>query len=56
MGKLTDVTIRNAKAEAKAYKMTDGDGLILEVSPKGSKLWRYRYRFQGREQMLALGK
>lgn len=56
MGDLTDVAIRGAKPKEKLYKMRDGNGLILEVTPKGSKLWRYRYRFNGKEQMLALGK
>ncbi|EDJ9063144.1 integrase [Salmonella enterica subsp. arizonae] len=53
---LSDVKVRSAKPEAKAYKLTDGDGLILLVHPNGSKYWRLRYRFGGKEKMLALGK
>ncbi len=56
MSKLTDVAIRGAKAKDKAYKLADGNGLLLEVAKTGSKLWRYRYRFNGKEQVLALGK
>jgi integrase len=37
------------------YRLTDGAGLVLEVTPTGSKLWRLRYRFAGKEKMLALG-
>ena len=50
---LSDVKVRSAKPEAKAYKLTDGDGL---VHPNGSKYWRLGYRFGGKEKMLALGK
>ena len=53
---LTDKQIHNAKARAKLYRLADGEGLYLEVSPPGGKLWRFRYRFGGKEKMLALGK
>ena len=53
---LSDVRVRSAKPEAKAYKLTDGDGMVLLVHPNGSKYWRLRYRFGGKEKMLALGK
>ena len=47
---LTDTRIRNAKkAEGKPYKLTDANGLYLEVKPTGAKLWRYRYRIDGKE-------
>jgi len=52
---LTDLALRRAKPEAKAYKMTDGAGLYIEVRPTGSKLWRYRYRIAGKENAFALG-
>jgi hypothetical protein len=42
---LTDTRIRTAKAESKAYKLTDAHGLHLLVNPTGSKLWQLRYRF-----------
>lgn len=53
---LSDVKVRSAKPETKAYKLTDGDGMVLLVHPNGSKYWRLRYRFGGKEMMLALGK
>ena len=46
MGKmimLTDTAIKKAKAREKAYRMRDGNGLYLEITPKGKKRWRYRY-------------
>ena len=52
---LTDVKIRQAKAADKALKLADSAGLFLEVKPNGSKLWRYRYRIAGRENLYAIG-
>lgn len=52
---LSDTSIRNAKPESKAVRMFDGGGLYLEVSPAGGKLWRLKYRFDGKEKRLALG-
>lgn len=52
---LTDVKIRQAKPGAAPVKLTDGAGLYLEVKPNGSKLWRYRYRIDGKENVFALG-
>src|SRR5689334_18251832 len=53
---LSDVQIRNAAAGDKVRKLTDGDGLYLVVTDKGSKLWRMDYRFQGRRNTLSFGK
>lgn len=53
---LSDVKVRTAKPEAKAYKLTDGEGMVLLIHPNGSKYWRLRYRFGGKEKMLALGR
>jgi integrase len=53
---LTDKEIQNAKPRQSLYRLADGNGLCLEVSPSGGKLWRLRYRFDGKEKMLALGK
>ncbi len=53
---LTDKQIQNAKARATLYRLLDGEGLYLEVSSAGGRLWRFRYRFAGKEKMLALGK
>ncbi|MGA7324699.1 MAG: integrase arm-type DNA-binding domain-containing protein [Rhodomicrobium sp.] len=59
---LSDTTIMKAKPAEKPYKLTDERGLFLLVSPvqrseakKASKLWRLRYRFAGKEKLLALG-
>ena len=52
---LTDAKIRNTKPRNKPVKLTDGGGLYLEVRPTGSKLWRYRYRIAGRENLFAVG-
>lgn len=52
---LTDTTIRTAKPKEKLYRLSDANGLCIEVTPSGSKLWRYRYRFDGSAKMLALG-
>lgn len=53
---LTDAVIRQAKPEEKQVRKTDGGGLVLIVEPTGVKNWRLRYRFQGRPNMLSLGK
>ena len=53
---LSDATIRSAKLQPKAYRLFDGNGLYIEVQPTGSKLWRLKYRFNGKEKRLALGK
>ena len=51
----SDTAIRNAKPGDKAKKMFDGGGLYLEISPKGGKWWRLKYRFDGKEKRLSLG-
>ncbi|HQQ62097.1 MAG TPA: integrase arm-type DNA-binding domain-containing protein [Pseudomonadales bacterium] len=53
--KLTEVAVRNAKAKEKPYKLSDGGGLYLEVMPNGSRYWRLKYRYAGKENRLALG-
>ena len=52
---LTDTAIKNAKPRPKAYKLSDGGGLCLEISPAGGKLWRLKYRIQDKEKRLAIG-
>ena len=52
---LTDTSIKQAKPRDKAYKLFDGNGLYIEISPTGSKYWRLKYRFAGKEKRLALG-
>ncbi|VVC83332.1 integrase arm-type DNA-binding domain-containing protein [Sideroxydans sp. CL21] len=53
--KLSDPAVKKAKPEAKPYKMADGGGMYLEVMPNGSKYWRLKYRFGGKEKRFALG-
>ncbi len=52
---LTDSKIRNTKPGEKPIKLTDSGGLYLEVRPTGAKLWRYRYRIAGKENVFAVG-
>jgi integrase len=52
---LNDLIIRNAKPLAKAYKLSDEKGLFLLVHPNGSRYWRFKYYFGGKEKLLALG-
>ena len=53
---LTDRQIKNAKPADKAYKLADGGGLYLQVTPAGGKLWRLKYRVGGKEKLLSIGK
>lgn len=53
---LTDTAIRNAKPREKDYKLADGGGLYLLVTPAGGRLWRLKYRADGVERKLAIGK
>jgi integrase len=55
MAALTHTAILKASTKAAVYKLSDGGGLHLLVRPGGSKLWRFRYRYGGKENMLALG-
>jgi len=52
---LTDTAARTAKPRETLYRMADAAGLCLEVTPSGSKLWRFRYRFGGKAKMMGLG-
>lgn len=60
---LTDIKIKSLKPKLKPdgtvtnkpYKVTDEKGLYLEVKPSGSKLWRFKYRFAGKEKLLSVG-
>lgn len=52
---LTNVKAHNAKPSAKAYKLHDSGGLYLVVRPSGAKLWRYKYRIDGKENVYAIG-
>ncbi len=52
---LTAVACRQAQPAKKSYKLYDAQGLYLLVNPSGTKYWRYKYRWQGREKALSLG-
>ncbi len=52
---LTDRAVRNSKPQEKPYKLSDGGGLHVVVQPGGSKLWRLKYRFAGKEKLLSFG-
>lgn len=52
---LNDTRIRNIKPDKAPVKLTDSNGLYVEVRPSGTKLWRYRYRIAGKENVFALG-
>ena len=54
--KLTDSIIKNAKPSEKRYNLPDGNSLVLYVMPNGSKIWYYRFRYGGKDDMLSLGK
>jgi len=52
---LSDTRIRNAKPQTHPYKLSDGGGMYLLVTPKGASYWRLDYRFAGKRRTLALG-
>ena len=52
---LSDTKIRNAKPKSKQFKLFDGDGLFLLVSPAGGKWWRFKYRLGGKEKLPSFG-
>jgi integrase len=52
---LTDIAIRTAKPTDKTVKMSDGGGLQLWIEPRGAKLWRLAYRFDGKQKKLSIG-
>ncbi len=52
---LSDAQIKNAKPQEKDYKLMDGFGLFLLITPTNGKLWRFDYRFDNKRKMLALG-
>jgi hypothetical protein len=53
---LTALAIKNLKKRAKLYMVADSGGLCLAVSPAGGKMWRWRYRLNGSQQIMGLGK
>lgn len=53
---LTDATLQALKPRDKPYKVTDGDGMYLVVSPSGTKSFRYDYRLCGNRETLTIGR
>lgn len=52
---LTVKQIDAAKPAEKSYRLADSGGLFLFVPPSGKKVWRMRYRFEGKEKTLVIG-
>lgn len=52
---LTEAQIKRAKPAETAFRLTDGGGLHLFITPAGGKLWRMRYEFGGKEKLLSIG-
>ncbi len=52
---LTDTKIRSLKPKASVHRVADSNGLCIEVRPSGAKLWRYRYRYNGKATMALVG-
>lgn len=52
---LSDIAVRTAKPREKEYKLSDSGGLYLLITPAGGKLWRLKFRVDGREKKLAIG-
>lgn len=53
---LTELQIKNLKPQAKRQRVFDAEGLYIEVSPAGNKLWRWKYRLHGKEGVYSIGK
>jgi integrase len=53
---LTDTEIKKTKAKEKAYSLNENGGLYLWITPVGGKLWRWAYRFDGKEKLMSFGK
>ena len=52
---LTELQVRNARPKDKNYRLSDGHGLYLLITTMGGKLWRWKFRFQKREKLMAFG-
>lgn len=53
--KLTELQIKKAQPKDKVYRIFDGHGLHIEITPKGQKWWRYKYLYNGKEKRISLG-
>ena len=52
---LSDMKVQKAKSKDKTVTLFDGGGLFLMVTPSGGKLWRFKYRYDGKQKLLAFG-
>ena len=52
---LTDIPIKKAKTKEKPYRLSDGGGLYLSLTPAGGKLWRWGYVYEGKEKLMSFG-
>jgi integrase len=52
---LTDTKIKNAKPKEREYKLFDGKGLYLNITPKGYKWWRFKYKYNNRDKLVSFG-
>ena len=52
---LTDEIIKSSLPKEKSYKLTDGDGLFIQIHPNGSKYWQYNYRYGHRQRTASYG-
>ena len=50
---LSDIKLKSLKPKDKIYALTDEKGLSIEVSPKGGRWWRFKYRFDGKQKRLS---
>lgn len=53
--KLSDAKLKHLKGKSSTYRVSDGGGLYVEVSPAGTRAWRYAYRIGGKQKTLAIG-
>lgn len=52
---LSNMTCQAAKPKIESYKIADGEGLYLEVTPIGTKFWRLKYRLHGKGKRISIG-
>ncbi len=55
INKLSDLEVKNAQPGKKEYRLSDGGGLYLVVTPNGGKLWRWSNEFNRKEKLLSYG-
>lgn len=55
LNRLSDTRIWGLKPADRPKRFADGDGLMIEVQPHGAKLWRFAYRFGGKQKLISMG-